>query len=241
MKDVKEFSDVERYKINAFDVAFSSNDWSCKSALAYGSHVSQSSRFKIGADIIKKCKDETNCLPIRVLDFGCGIGDFGKMISNIEPVTWYGLEPQKVFADKCQIEINKGVIRDGFVLCGDITSISYFQTQFDVVVANSVFGVVDPHWDKSEYAKYVTETLVRLFVKYTTYALVVDFLTPRKQNYHSAEWGLNEEEAIHLALGPLGAERFDLIRSYAPHVYTLVVYVGESFWKRNWRANHEYQ
>lgn len=201
------------------------------SALHYGTRLSQGIRFTVAAGVLDRCARECGLSVIRVMDYGCGVGDFCRIAeSRAYAVDYVGVDCVEKFVDVGCTRYPGRDIR----YVKDIVSLDdpVFDDKSDVVVANAVF--CNPgSMDVDGYEEYVLNAVCQLY-GLARYALCVDFFNDCMTDVRPRDFILPENRMI--ALARRNTDRYDLIRSYAPHVTTMVLYRPETYWKSSYQV-----
>ncbi len=97
--------------------------------------------------------------PIKILDVGCGFGDFADWLtSHFQAFDYLGIDlsPDMVFAGQCQYPHHQ-------FLQGEIFDIDWDDNQFDFVICSGALNeVVEPAETQGHYAKAVIQKMVEL-------------------------------------------------------------------------------
>jgi SAM-dependent methyltransferase len=185
-------------------------------ALGFGRRSSQNRRFAAAAavgDLHGK----------RVLDMGCGFGDF---------LAWLherGVRPQYTGVDICAPMVERCLQRfasrdDARFLIGDAltwtpdsrTPDSSAAEAFDYVIASGIFG-----YASADAQKRVRPTLTRLFAM-SRIGLSVNFLSKRATTRSAARLYLRPADVLDFALSLTPSVRLD--HTYMPNDFTLSLY-----------------
>ena len=180
-------------------------------ALGFGRRASQNRRFAAAAAIGELHGK-------RVLDMGCGFGDF---------LAWLherGVRPQYTGVDICAPMVERCQQRfagreDARFAIGDALSWSPGEPAegyFDYVIASGIFGYASP-----DAQKRVKPTLKRLFEMSRT-GLSVNFLSWNANTRSPSRLYLRPADVLDYALTLTPAVRLD--HSYMPNDFTLSLY-----------------
>lgn len=178
-------------------------------SLGYNQKVSQCKRFE---ELLKvgDLKDK------RVLDVGCGLGDFlDYLIERNIPVNYTGIDLVPEMIRQCQFRFRDRIGRDATFEASD--TLEYSPTEpFDFVVASGIFGLLSEHGQER-----IEPTLERLF-SWARSGIAINFLSARSTR--KAEGRLYVDPATILKIGLQITPSVELSHSYLPNDFTLFMY-----------------
>ena len=167
----------------------------------------------------------------RVLDVGCGNGDFLVYLGSIDqwPSQYTGVDILPEVVKISRLRFN-GVRNVYFCQMGDFLGKNRVNDKYDIVVGIGLFSLEFVDGDENY------DLVVRWFKKmyeYCSEACGATFLSRYKQEIRPLEAVFQPEELFKSLKD--GIDRLVLDHSYAPHVFTIVGFKGETPWHRQVR------
>jgi SAM-dependent methyltransferase len=149
----------------------------------------------------------------RVLDVGCGFGDFLAFLNDrgVEP-SYTGLDICEPMVERCRERFPRGAAR---FLVGDALDFEPGEP-FDYVVASGLFGL-----DSVGARERIRPTLERLFA-WARIGAAVNFLSTQTPTPAEARIYVDPCKALEAALSLTPAVRID--HTYLPNDFTLLLY-----------------
>lgn len=162
----------------------------------------------------------------RVLDVGCGFGDFLSFLNG------RGIRPVYTGLDLCEAMVARGRERFGGkarFLDGDVLDHEP-DAPYDYVVASGIFGL-----DASGARERIYPTVARMF-EWAGVGLAVNFLSRHSPAHAEARVYVDPAEMLEIALALTPCARLD--HTYLPNDFTLHLYKTPA-WEAGCRGNHE--
>jgi len=175
-------------------------------ALGFGRRASQEKRFAAALGL-------GNLHGKRILDVGCGFGDFLAWLNarGIEP-DYTGVDICKPMIERCRKRFEGTNAK--FMVGDALTFVP--ADPFDYIVASGIFG-----YNAKDTRKRVQPTLERLF-DLTHIGLAVNFLSRRAPAKSPGRLYLHPADVLQFALKLTPAVRLD--HTYLPNDFTLCLY-----------------
>ena len=149
----------------------------------------------------------------RVLDVGCGFGDFLRFLRyrGIRPV-YTGLDICESMVERCRQTFSAGA---GRFIVGDALEYEPHD-HYDYVVASGIFGL-----DADDVRERIAPTLGRMF-SWCGIGMAANFLSRRSPTPAEARVYVDPCDALEMGLALSPAVRID--HSYLPNDFTLHIY-----------------
>jgi SAM-dependent methyltransferase len=158
----------------------------------------------------------------RVLDVGCGFGDFLAFLveRDVHPL-YTGLDVCEPMVERCEERFPPGA---GRFVAGDVLDFEPDEP-YDYVVASGLFGL-----DSPGTRERIVPTLERMFA-WCRLGLAVNFLSARHGKQAEGRIYVEPEKALEAALALTPAVRLDhnyLPNDFTLHLYRTPAWIGET-------------
>ena len=149
----------------------------------------------------------------RLLDVGCGFGDFMRYLSarGVQPI-YTGLDICEPMVARCRESFP---VSEGRFVVGDVLAYQPDEP-FDFVVASGIFGL-----DAGDVRSRIAPTVRRMY-EWSRIGMAANFLSSRSPAPAQARVYVDPREALDLGLGLTPAARID--HTYLPNDFTLFLY-----------------
>lgn len=196
--------------------------------VGYGNPISQRVRFDSVAGIIGLSGGEETLRGKKILDLGCGTGDFLEYLWKVSRGRWeryLGIDLVSEYVEEA---------RRRFPIVGvefRCERLEEVKEEFDIGVAVGTFAC--------KYGKDVRESkdivfgTIREFFKRCREMIVFDLMSPRCAKPKEEDLLIAAEDVYGWVLEEL-SERVLIDHSYAPHCYTVGVWKPKSAWRVEW-------
>lgn len=205
----------------------------------YGMPFNQTMRF---LELRKQLLAGTQSLrkDYRLLDIGCGTGDLLPFLRDIgmEPGQYVGVDlmPEMVQAANARAD-KENWPTDWYFTTGDLRDAALVESlgKFDIVTCIAAYALKEDHDSQQENIALVQDAIEKMAAA-ATEAVFVTLFSTWKTNIIPEEMVL--DPVTMLAWAKTKWERVDLIHSYAPFDFTLVIYPGKSPWREQWEEQN---
>jgi SAM-dependent methyltransferase len=202
----------------------------------YGFPINQQVRF----DTLKPYLSDSEVDgSFSILDVGCGTGDLIAQMNQwgFEEYEYLGVDPmpEMIATAKARYENANFQVGTVFDVLGTLARDAHTGSH-DYVVSIAALAFAEPEWGMEQRLDFVFDN-VEAMVEVARKRVFVTLFSTWKNHHLPQE--LNVDPATVFTWARQKWQRVELIHSYAPFDFALVVDKEEGDWWREWRAKHE--
>jgi len=198
----------------------------------YGLPINQQMRFDEWKRHVAD-RYRMDSIPFSLLDIGCGTGDLVDYMDgfNLNVIRYEGWDIMPEMVEQAQKRIHDDQGKYTFRTY-DVRDKRFPIESIDHVVSIAAYALKAPHDSQQENIRYVQESIEEMAM-IATKSVFVSLFSTWKTNIIPEEMVL--DPVTMFAWAKSKWERVDLIHSYAPFDFSLVIHLEDSPWRQEWQ------